>query len=83
MDGSRCPMNKADIARAALHFPVGVFAAWLSAVAWVMCLTFSIGFLTYEVAEDWRTKDRGYKDVFGFLVGFGTGAVALFLMEVT
>ena len=70
-------MNKADIARAAIHFPVGVFAAWLATVASVLCLVFGIGFLTYEILEDWRIADRGYKDVFGFLVGFGAGAILL------
>jgi hypothetical protein len=74
-------MNKADIKRAALHFPVGVFAAWLATVAWVLCLVFGAGFLTYEVIEDWRSRDKGYKDVFGFLIGLGVGAVALYFIN--
>ena len=69
--------KKDDIRRAVLHFPVGVFAAWLASVAWVLCLVFSAGFLTYEVMEDWQIADRGYRDVFGFLIGVGVGAVAL------
>ena len=70
-------MKRADLARAALHFPVGVFAAWLSMVSGVLCGVFSAGFLTYEIIEDWRIKDRGYKDVFGFLIGVGAGAILL------
>lgn len=62
-----------DFKRAALHFPVGVFTAWLGTVSPVTCGVFGAGFLVYEVLEDWRLKDRSYKDVFGYLIGIGAG----------
>lgn len=73
-------MSKSDIMRAALHFPAGCFAAWLTSVAPISGVIFSFGFLTYEVVEDWRIRDRGYKDIFGFLVGFAVMFIILYVM---
>ena len=65
-----------DIKRALLHAPVGALAAWLCFNLPAIGTPFFIGFLVYEIAEDWRIKDRGYKDILGFLWGFAvTGAV--------
>jgi len=66
-----------DFKRAALHFPVGVFTAWLGTVSPVTCGVFGAGFLVYEVMEDWRIKDRSYKDVLGYLVGIVVGSFLL------
>lgn len=66
-----------DFKRAALHFPVGVFTAWLGTVSPVTCGVFGAGFLVYEVMEDWRLKDRSYKDVLGYLVGIVVGSFIL------
>lgn len=54
-----------------VHFPVGLFSAWLTAKTPPAGLMLSSGFLVYQVLEDWRIKDKGYKDVFGFLIGYG------------
>lgn len=67
-------LTKDDIKRATLHFPLGIFTAWLGTFSPVVCIIFGIGFLTYEVIEDWRIKDRSYKDVFGYLIGIGIGS---------
>lgn len=64
-----------DIKRAALHFPVGVFTAWLGTFTPVITLVFGIGFMVYEVMEDWRIKDQSYHDVFGYLIGIAFGSV--------
>ena len=67
-----------DIRRALLHAPVGVLAAWLCFSLSAIGTPFFIGFLVYEIVEDWRIKDRGYKDILGFLWGFAvTGAVLI------
>ena len=66
--------------RAALHFPVGAFSAWLIFVHPVHGILLCVGWLAYEVLEDWRLADRSYLDVAGFLWGFGvTGAVFTYL----
>jgi hypothetical protein len=43
---------------------------------------FAVGFLIYEILNDWRIKDHSYKDVLGYLYGIGAGAVILYLMGV-
>lgn len=54
-----------------VHFPVGLLAAWLTYMVPTIGLMLAFGFLYYEGLEDWRIKDRGYRDVFGFLLGYG------------
>lgn len=74
-------LTKQDIIRAALHFPVGMFTAWLGTINPVVCAVFGAGFLVYEALEDWRIKDLSYKDVFGYLIGIGAGSVILYLVR--
>lgn len=73
-------MTKSDIARAALHFPVGIFTAWLGTFTPIVTIVFGLGFLVYETIEDWRIKDRSYKDVFGYLIGIGVGSFAFWML---
>ena len=68
-EGRPRAMSLLDVWRVCLHFPVGVFAGWLIFELPVLGVVFSVGFLTYEIVEDWRIADRGYKDIMGFLVG--------------
>lgn len=63
-----------------MHFPVGVFTAWLATFNPVICLVFGFGFLFYEGIEDWRIIDRSYKDVLGYLIGIGVGSFTLYLV---
>lgn len=60
-----------------VHFPVGMFTAYLSIDFWLISAFLFGGFLTYEVVEDWREEDRGYRDIFGFLLGLSAGAIGL------
>lgn len=76
-EGRPQAMSLLDIWRVVLHFPVGCFAGWLISVMPVIGVVFSLGFLTYEVVEDWRIADRGYKDIFGFLLGIAVISVIL------
>ena len=54
-----------------VHFPIGLLAGLLTITNPVMGVVLSFGFLFYEALEDWRIKDRGYRDVFGFLIRYG------------
>lgn len=65
-----------------VHFPVGLFVAWLMAQSAVFGGFLFAGFMTYEVVEDWRIKDRGFRDIFGFLVGFGLAAALLVRFQI-
>ena len=79
-EGRPPPMSLLDIWRAVLHCPVGAFACWFIYVFPVAGTVFAFGFLTYEVVEDWRIKDRGYKDIFGFLAGMAIMGIVLFFV---
>lgn len=59
-----------------LHMAMGMFTGallWGWGLAGILMF---LGFLAYEVVEDWRIRDRSYRDIFGFLWGFG-GLVTL------
>lgn len=71
--------HRFNLPRAALHFPVGIFAAWLTSWNPALGLLLGAGFLLYEVLEDWRIKDHSFLDVYGFLCGLSVGAVAVWL----
>lgn len=66
-------MNSSDLKRAALHFPVGMLAIWLTIILPLAGVIFTVGFMFYETLEDWRIADLSYKDMFGFLCGYGVG----------
>ena len=65
--------------RFAIHLFVGGFAAWLIFKHPLLGVTFWVSFLFYEVVQDWRKKDSGYKDIIGALVLFGIVAGVLAL----
>lgn len=64
--------RKAKIIRAAIHFPVGMLQGFASTKSWSLALTLCLAFLTYEVIEDWRIRDKSYNDIFGYLLGLGS-----------
>ena len=65
-----------------VHFPVGLLAGLLTTVNPMMGMVLSFGFLFYEGIEDWRIKDRGYRDVFGFLIGYGLIGAIIIIKEI-
>jgi hypothetical protein len=69
--------TKEKVIRALIHIPVGIFNVFCGYVGWPYALIFCLGFLCYEVIEDWREKDRGFYDVFGYLIGLATGVIFL------
>jgi len=62
--------EKGDWVRFWLHFPVGVICAWLVFQVPFTGFIASLGFMFYEILEDWRIADQSYKDMLGFLWGF-------------
>jgi len=64
-----------------LHFPIGGFTAWSGTVHWVYPLVFMLGFLAYEVTEDWRIKDKAYIDIQGYMWGLATGIVGVYFTK--
>lgn len=72
-------MSKDEIKRAILHFPIGLFVAWVVTFNPTLCWVLGVTFLVYEIMNDWRKKDWSYKDVFGYSFGLGFGAIGVFL----
>lgn len=71
-----------SLPRAALHFPVGAFIAWLTmSVDAPLGILLGVTFLVYEVTEDWRIKDRGFLDIAGYAYGLGAGGAAIHLVR--
>jgi len=69
-----------DTLRWAVHLPVGAVIAHL-----IMRVNPYVGlaavalFIAYEALEDWRVKDRSFKDIFGSLVMLIAGAYIIYL----
>lgn len=72
---------KEKVFRALIHVPVGAFNVFLAYVGWAYGLIFFGAFMVYEVTEDWRLKDGAYLDIYGYLIGVGIGATALFVLS--
>ena len=66
--------------RLLIHIPVGAFNAWLLHDATMTGIIFSLGFMVYELNEDWRIKDQAWKDLAGWLWGFALAAALLALL---
>lgn len=65
-----------------LHVPLGMFNAWLLAEDPAAGILFGVGFLGYEYVQDKYKKDQSFKDVFGWLLGFGILRTALLLIGI-
>jgi len=72
-------MSKLDWIRFWLHVPVGIICAGLMFFMPWHGAFLTVGFLAYEAMNDWRKKDSSYKDIFGFLFGFGGASILLLL----
>ena len=78
--------------RQVAHIPVGLIISWLvslwpldlsGAVLWGARLTAILlfaGFILYEVTEDQEINDQAYRDIQGFVIGLGVGAVVQVLL---
>jgi len=89
------PRDRREWARVALHFPVGLFV--VAAICLPSLLGFSFlltiglitsgvlagtGFLAYEIMQDWRKADQGYKDVLGYVAGIFAGIAGSFIIGI-
>ena len=78
--------------RQVAHIPVGLAISWLvflwpldvsSDVLWGARLTAVLlfaGFILYEVTEDEEINDQAYRDIQGFVIGLGVGALVQVLL---
>ena len=66
-------MSGPDWKRLWVHFPGGLLGAYLTWFHWSAGLTFNGLFIVYEVVQDWKMGDCGFKDILGHIAGFATG----------
>ena len=78
--------------RQVAHIPVGLAISWLvflwpldvaASVLWGARLTavlLFVGFIFYGVTEDEEINDQAYRDIQGFVIGLGVGAVVQVLL---
>ena len=78
--------------RQVAHIPVGLAISWFvflwpldlsSGVLWGARLTAVLlfaGFILYEVTEDEEINDQAYRDIQGFVIGLGVGALVQVLL---
>jgi len=69
------PKMPDKVFRALIHFPVGIICGILSIIP-VAAVLFFVGFMIYELNEDYHLKDMAWIDIFGFLIGLPIGAIA-------
>ena len=67
--------------RCGIHIPVGIFNVFCVYAGLAYGILFFIGFFMYEFNEDWHLKDKGFLDIFGWIVGFGIGVSLQFLLS--
>jgi hypothetical protein len=69
-----------DLIRWAIHIPIGcVIAYMILKVSVALGITVGVFFLAYEVLEDWRVRDRSFKDIFGSLIGMIATGLVIYL----
>ena len=64
-----------------LLWPLDVAASVLWGARLTAILLFA-GFILYEVTEDEEINDQAYRDIQGFVIGLGVGAIAQVLLAV-
>ena len=79
--------------RQGVHIPVGLAVSWLlflypldvspsvQAASWIAGMLVFVGFILYEITEDHEINDEAYRDIQGFTIGLGAGAVAQILLR--
>jgi len=68
-----------ELERVLLHIPLGLLTVLFGCyIGWWLAIIFSVGFLVYEVDQDWKISDNAYVDIKGFLWGCGIGGCIVF-----
>ena len=66
--------------RCLLHIPVGLVTVVAAIVRPVLAICLLVGFLAYELNEDFHIKDNAWVDIAGYLWGLAIGSMILFLI---
>ena len=59
------------------HLPHGVFTTFAAIyIHWSIALIFGIGFIVFELDQDWYFKDGAHNDLAGWLLWMAVSAIA-------
>lgn len=65
------------------HYLVGILTACSILVSGTLSLIGFLGFLAYELDEDWHLYDEAYHDIKEFLIGFFVAVAGLIAWKLT
>lgn len=72
-------ITREKLGRVLLHIPLGLLTVLFGCyVGWWLAIIFAVGFLVYEVDEDWHIGNGAWFDIKGFLWGLGIGGLVVF-----
>jgi len=72
-------MGREDWTRLAIHLPWGFMGAALCLPDRAIGITATALMIGYEAFNDWRKKDKSYKDVLGIVWGFLIASFAFWI----
>ena len=59
------------------HYAWGLLTALVALVAPVLSALMFLGFIVYELDEEWHIRDKSYNDIREMLIGMGIGALVI------
>ncbi len=74
-------MTEADWKRVVLHIPVGMLGVLFILNCLPVGIVFCLSTWLYEVMDDWRSKDKSFKDVLGICWGYGLGGLVIVIYK--
>lgn len=63
-----------------LHVPVGAVTVALLEAHAALAVIFFLGFMVYELNEDWRIRDYAFVDIAGYLWGLALAGLVKWVL---
>ncbi len=73
-------MNPLTSLKKLAHYAWGLLTALVALVAPVLSALMFLGFIVYELDEEWHIRDKSYNDIREMLIGMGIGVVIAILI---
>jgi len=65
-----------------IHIMAGLVTALITMVNSVLAALMFVGFIIYELDEDWHLSDEAFQDIKEYLIGLYIGAIIVFVMSI-
>ena len=73
-------MSLLDPFKKLAHYVWGFLTALVAPAAPVLSAIMFIGFIVYELDEEWHIRDKSYRDIQEMLTGLGIGAITILIL---